>query len=102
MIWSPEPHESSGEIMMIRLCSAFLLLLAPAQDAPSKRPQDDLASQLPRLKPTSPESSLKTFKVEEGFRVELAAAEPEVTDPVAIDFDEDGRMYVCELWNYPE
>src|SRR5262249_50990057 len=88
--------------MMIRILSAFLLLLPQGQDAGEKRAQDDLAAQLPRLKPTPPDASLKTFKVEEGFRVEIAAAEPEVTDPVAIDFDEDGRMYVCELWNYPE
>src|SRR5262245_20602998 len=88
--------------MMIRLISACIFALALAQGESAKRPQDDLAGQLPRLKPTSPEDSLKTFKIDEGFRVELAAAEPDVTDPVAIDFDEDGRMYVCELWNYPE
>jgi putative membrane-bound dehydrogenase-like protein len=88
--------------MMPELISVLLLVSAPAQNAPDQHPKDELAEQLPRLKPTSPEASLKTFRIDEGFQVELAAAEPEVTDPVAIDFDEDGRMYVCELWNYPE
>ena len=32
-----------------------------------------------------------------GFRVELVASEPLVRDPVAIDFDEDSRMFVVEL-----
>lgn len=35
------------------------------------------------------------------LRIELAAAEPEVVDPVAIRFDEDGRMWVVEMRDYP-
>lgn len=88
--------------MMIRLLFAYLMAASMGQVDPASPSKDDLAGQLPRLKPTPPEASLKTFKVEQGFGIELAAAEPEVTDPVAIDFDEDGRMYVCELWNYPD
>ena len=56
---------------------------------------------LPHIPVVAPEASLKLFQVEPGFRVELAAAEPNVADPVDIAFDEHGRMYVCELWNYP-
>lgn len=36
-----------------------------------------------------------------GFRAELVAAEPLVFSPVAIDFDADGRAYVCEMVDYP-
>ncbi|MDP7016507.1 MAG: c-type cytochrome [Pirellulaceae bacterium] len=35
-----------------------------------------------------------------GFRVEVVAAEPDVRDPVALDIDESGRMYVAELPQY--
>src|SRR3982750_4627447 len=35
-----------------------------------------------------------------GYRVELVAAEPLVQDPVAVDFDADGRMYVVEMRGY--
>ena len=35
-----------------------------------------------------------------GFRIELVASEPLIRDPVAIDFDENGRLYVCEMPEY--
>ncbi len=56
---------------------------------------------LKHIPPTEPAESLKTFRVEKGFAVEIAAAEPNVTDPVDMAWDEEGRLYVCELWNYP-
>src|SRR5262245_43661291 len=51
--------------------------------------------------PYSPESALKTFKIEPGFRIELFASEPQISDPVAMEFDEDGRIYVVEMHGYP-
>jgi putative membrane-bound dehydrogenase-like protein len=35
------------------------------------------------------------------FRIELFAAEPDVVSPVAMEFDEDGRVYVVEDRGYP-
>lgn len=58
--------------------------------------------ELPRVLPTGPHTALATFKVKPGFRVELAAAEPEVRDPVAVAFDESGRMFVIEMRDYSE
>src|SRR5687768_10730399 len=51
--------------------------------------------------PLSPKEALKTFKVQPGFRIDLVAAEPDVMDPVAMAFDEDGRLYVAEMADYP-
>lgn len=51
--------------------------------------------------PLSPEESLKKWHVREGYRVELAAAEPVVLDPVAFDWDEKGRLWVVEMADYP-
>lgn len=51
--------------------------------------------------PLSPEESLRHFQLDNGLRVELVAAEPEVVDPVSIAFDEEGRMYVVEMRDYP-
>lgn len=55
---------------------------------------------LPPPVPLSPEEAMKTFKVEKGFRVELVAAEPMIEAPVAISFDDQGRMYVVEMRGY--
>jgi putative membrane-bound dehydrogenase-like protein len=51
--------------------------------------------------PISPEESLKHFVLDPGLKVELAAAEPEVVDPVTVRFDEQGRMWVAEYRDYP-
>src|SRR5437667_73373 len=51
--------------------------------------------------PLSPQAELATFRIPKGFRVELVAAEPDVVDPVAIAFDEDGRLFVAEMPGYP-
>ncbi len=52
-------------------------------------------------KPLSPAQALKTFQHEEGVRIELAAAEPQLADPVAMCFDGKEQMYVVEGRGYP-
>src|SRR5262245_42341377 len=51
--------------------------------------------------PLTPKEALKSFTVAKGFRIELVAAEPDLLDPVAMAFDEDGRIYVAEMIDYP-
>jgi putative membrane-bound dehydrogenase-like protein len=51
--------------------------------------------------PLEPAQALADFELPDGYRIELAAAEPEVVDPVAIAFDERGRMWVVEMRDYP-
>lgn len=43
---------------------------------------------------------MEAFTVQPGFRVELVASEPLIHDPVAIDFDEGGRIWVAEMRSY--
>ncbi|HEX6983820.1 MAG TPA: PVC-type heme-binding CxxCH protein, partial [Planctomycetaceae bacterium] len=53
--------------------------------------------------PVSPDESLQHFVLspELELRIDFVAAEPEVIDPVAIAFDEQARMYVVEMRDYP-
>jgi putative membrane-bound dehydrogenase-like protein len=55
----------------------------------------------PHSPPLSPEESAKKWHVREGYRIELVAAEPVVLDPVAFDWDEQGRLWVIEMADYP-
>src|SRR5437588_179103 len=48
---------------------------------------------LPRVPPTEPDKALATFQIKNGFRIELVAAEPLVVDPIALAFDENGRLF---------
>jgi mono/diheme cytochrome c family protein/glucose/arabinose dehydrogenase len=43
------------------------------------------------------EDALKTIQVAPGYRLEIAAADPLVGDPVAITFGPDGRLWVVEM-----
>jgi glucose/arabinose dehydrogenase len=54
-----------------------------------------------RKQPIEPEDALSTFELEPGYKIELVAAEPLVSDPVDIEIDEYGRLYVVELHGYP-
>ena len=47
-----------------------------------------------------PAGSQRAIVARPGFHVELVAAEPLLRSPVAIDFDEDGRLYVAEFPEY--
>jgi len=60
------------------------------------------ASDLPRVQATEPDAALATIQVRPGFHMELMAAEPRVTSPVAMAFDEAGRIYVVEMRDYSE
>lgn len=77
---------SSSDILPCILCIPWLSL--PALDFPS-------------TPPVEPKDAAKTFHVLDGFEMQLIAAEPLVTDPVAITYDADGRAYVCEMNDYP-
>jgi putative membrane-bound dehydrogenase-like protein len=51
--------------------------------------------------PLSPEEAVKKMTVPDGFSVEIVAAEPDLMNPVAMTFDERGRIWVTESFEYP-
>jgi putative membrane-bound dehydrogenase-like protein len=53
------------------------------------------------ISPVPPRESVANIVVPEGLKVELVACEPQVLDPVAIRFDEHGRLWVVEMRDYP-
>ncbi len=51
--------------------------------------------------PLSPTDALGTFRLPEGFEIELAAAEPQIVDPASFQWGADGRLWVVEMRDYP-
>jgi putative membrane-bound dehydrogenase-like protein len=51
--------------------------------------------------PLTADQARQSFRLEPGLAVELVAAEPLVASPVAIAFDERGRLFVAENRGYP-
>ncbi|MGD9853328.1 MAG: PVC-type heme-binding CxxCH protein [Planctomycetaceae bacterium] len=50
----------------------------------------------------SPQEAAAYMSVPEGFRVTLAAGEPQVHQPIAFTIDERGRLWVAEAYTYPQ
>src|SRR5438046_8801363 len=48
----------------------------------------------------SPDEEAKTFFLPPGYHAELVASEPMVEDPILIDWDANGRMWVIEMIGY--
>ncbi|MFN8709371.1 MAG: PVC-type heme-binding CxxCH protein, partial [Planctomyces sp.] len=49
----------------------------------------------------SPQEAMEKMQVPPGFHVELVASEPDLVNPVAMTFDERGRVWVTESLEYP-
>ncbi len=86
----------------------ILALFTPAQFSPAAEqdprmvpPPNAIRGRLPSIAPTPAQEAAKTFRVLDGFRMDLLAAEPLVASPVAMTYDENGRAYVCEMRDYP-
>jgi putative membrane-bound dehydrogenase-like protein len=53
------------------------------------------------LSPRSPQQAIRTIHTKPDLDIELVVSEPLVMSPVAIDWDNRGRMIVCEMFDYP-
>ena len=51
--------------------------------------------------PKTPRQALGSFRTHADLTVELVASEPLIESPVAIDWDAQGRLWVCEMYDYP-
>ena len=88
--------------MVTKACSCFILCaIFACGTAGAGEPEPDPA-ELPRIPPKEPPAAAASFQLTPGYRIELVACEPQVVDPVAIAFDEDGRLFVVEMRGYPE
>ena len=73
------------------LCSVIVYFAGAAEPNNAKK-EEALA----------PADALKAFVLPADLQIDLALAEPEITQPVFINFDERGRMWVVEYRQYPQ
>ena len=82
--------------------AAPLLLAAANLAVPPRselnRPWPFFTAEEPEEPPVrAPIDALNSFAMPPGYAVELVAAEPLVQDPILMEFDGDGRLWVMEL-----
>ncbi|WP_158261064.1 MULTISPECIES: PVC-type heme-binding CxxCH protein [Pirellulaceae] len=83
---------------MIAFCLVCgTLFISGSQAEENWQPKNTQAAE---QQPPSPQQSLNLLRVPDGFQVILAAAEPDVRQPIAMAFDTRGRLWVAESYSY--
>ena len=72
------------------------MAVAAEQEPPAEAPLY-LSLDTPEAPVLQPGAALGAFALAPGFAIDLVASEPLVEDPVAVAWDEDGRLYVAEM-----
>jgi putative membrane-bound dehydrogenase-like protein len=81
--------------MTVRLRRAYPLAILLSLFSACLMPRDMQAQ------PHSPQEAQKLFVTAQPLHIELVASEPMIVDPVHIAFDEQGRLWVVEMRDYP-
>lgn len=80
--------------------AGFVILIFLTQSCQEKSTKNSAFNPNPTGVYLSPEESMKTMHLPDGYHLELVASEPMTKEPVAIVWDGDGRMYVAEMRTY--
>lgn len=96
-------YEINRPMSLLKFCVLLVglagsILASRGQQSPVNRAWPPGVQPVSKKSPAlSPEEALQTFHMPPGFRVELVASEPLVRDPIMIDWDAHGRLWVAEL-----
>ena len=85
--------------MILRSLPAIILASTLCANDQAPAPFNTQEITIPFLKPAE---ALKAIAVPKGFRVQLAAAEPMVQQPIDMAWDTRGRLWVAECYTYAE
>jgi len=87
-----------SRIWTIAVALAVTLGAQGPQRSPANRPWPPGVQKISGDSPAlSPQDALKTFYMPPGYQVELVASEPLIQEPVALDWDLEGRLWAVEM-----
>ena len=87
-----------SRVSMAAICvAAGLTTVAASQSGTWPSGVQNVSKESPAL---SPADEMKTFVLPPGYRVELVASEPMIENPILIDWDPSGRMWIIEMIGY--
>ncbi|HKI17298.1 MAG TPA: PVC-type heme-binding CxxCH protein, partial [Isosphaeraceae bacterium] len=87
----------SSSALTLILCVALALEPASGRDFPPPRNSEPASTG-----PVPAAEAAKGFRVPEGFKVSVFAAEPDVQNPIAMAWDRRGRLWIAENYTYAE
>jgi len=92
-LWYYDRPQRFDPALEDRIIEAVHRQLSPGFQAP--KPRGEMVEPLPAHR------ALEAFRLPAGLTVDLVAGDDLVQSPVAIDFGTDGRLWVCEMADYP-
>lgn len=87
-VYTCYPYRNMSRFVRLQILLLIPVLFMQCSDGDSRQERD-------------PRNALSTFSLADGFTIELIASEPLVEDPVAMEVDENGSIYVVEMHGYP-
>ncbi len=84
-------------VVVLLLSSAGLGIVSAQRRSPGKPVYN---SQAEGENPPAPGEAARMMTVPDGFRVTLFAGEPDVSQPISMEIDDRGRLWVCECYTY--
>ena len=96
------PSQFPSVTLRVSSVALFLCCLVSTLAADEKPFPKPANSQEETIKPLTPEEALKALQLPPGFKATLFAAEPAVQQPIAMAWDERGRLWVAECYTYAE
>ena len=87
--------------LAFNLRMALLAVLALCAHRGVASGQDLVRRDIPRSPPRSALEQAKLFRLPPGFRIDLVAADPEISKPINLNFDARGRLLVSQSVEYP-
>lgn len=63
--------------------------------------EDDQQANNLRVQPVEAEEAVKRFELQPGYEMQLVASEPQIVEPVALAYDENGKLFVAEYLKFP-
>src|SRR6266446_1189608 len=96
----PNRFEEIRAVLLAWVGLLFVLAGQPKSSLFAQTSSNQARPAMPFIAPASNQGELaiKRFQVAPGLKVDLWAAEPMLANPVAFNFDEKGRAYVCETF----
>src|SRR5260370_9337079 len=81
--------------MLKKLSMTFVVMLSSLTVAPAR-------GAVGAVDKSNPQVEQASFKVADGFEVNLFASDPMVRKPIAMNFDADGRLWIASSSTYPQ
>lgn len=81
--------------------TAFLLFLMILLAAGSVHGADPFAEGVRKTDPLTPQEQQRSFRLPDGFDIQLVAHEPDINKPMNMTFDDRGRLWVTTSREYP-